>query len=84
MKFKASLFNERVIILYCDGAQNGSTDMAYRPPIIDTGIVEPMKPNNTDRNFCQVISLGGTRKGVILLHHSFMAALGLVNDYSEM
>lgn len=39
-----------VIVLYCSGVQKGSTDMANRVPMIDTGIVDPSMPKSTDMN----------------------------------
>ena len=37
-------------ILYWIGVQNGSTDIAYRVPMMDTGIVEPTIPMRTAGN----------------------------------
>lgn len=36
--------------IYCSGFQNGSTAMAYRVPMIETGIVEPSMHTRTERN----------------------------------
>lgn len=49
-----ALFNDEGnfynILLYLSGAQKGCTDIANRVPIIETGIVEQSKPNNTEGN----------------------------------
>ena len=38
-------------LLYCEGVQKGSTPMAKRMPMIDTGMVDPSIPNRTDENY---------------------------------
>lgn len=38
-------------VLYCSGFQNGSTAMAYRIPMMDTGIVDRIMPKNTEINW---------------------------------
>lgn len=40
-------------VLYCSGLQNGSTAIAYRAPMMETGIVEPSMDTRTDENYMQ-------------------------------
>ncbi len=67
-------------LLYCSGFQKGSTAIAKRIPMIETGIVEPSIPASTDRNWAQYCQSSIRYEKLPLADHVIVSSFRFVND----